>query len=61
LSVYILSKNRFKNEGSQLVTKCDQMKLKFSDGKFYMTNVRCEANFYGSSWTFHSTNCPDKV
>lgn len=32
-------KNRLKKEGSQLVTKCDQLKLLASDGKFYRTDV----------------------
>ncbi|MEN9914261.1 MAG: hypothetical protein RL528_1010 [Bacteroidota bacterium] len=32
-------KNRLKKEGSQLVTVCNQLKLKSSDGKFYKTNV----------------------
>jgi len=32
-------KNRLKNEGSQLVTKCDQLKLQSIDGKFYKTDV----------------------
>lgn len=32
-------KNRLKDEGSELVTKCDQLKMKASDGKFYQTDV----------------------
>lgn len=32
-------KNRLKNEGSELVTKCDQLKLQSADGKFYKTDV----------------------
>lgn len=32
-------KNRLKKEGSQLVTNCNQLKLKSSDGKFYKTDV----------------------
>jgi hypothetical protein len=32
-------KNRLKKEGSQLVTVCNQLKLKSSDGKFYKTDV----------------------
>ncbi len=32
-------KNRLKNEGSELVTKCNQLKLMSSDGKYYLTDV----------------------
>lgn len=32
-------KNRLKNEGSQLVTKCNRLKLEASDGKKYLTDV----------------------
>jgi DNA-damage-inducible protein D len=32
-------KNRLKKEGSQLVTECNQLKLKASDGKKYLTDV----------------------
>ncbi len=32
-------KNRLKNEGSELVTKCDQLKMQSIDGKFYKTDV----------------------
>jgi hypothetical protein len=32
-------KNRLKKEGSQLVTVCNQLKLKSSDGKYYKTDV----------------------
>ena len=32
-------KNRLKKEGSELVTKCNQLKLVSSDGKFYKTDV----------------------
>lgn len=32
-------KTRLKAEGSQLVTVCNQLKLKLSDGKFYKTDV----------------------
>lgn len=32
-------KNRLKNEGSELVTKCNQLKLEASDGKRYLTDV----------------------
>jgi hypothetical protein len=32
-------KNRLKKEGSQLVTVCNQLKLKSSDGKFYKSDV----------------------
>ncbi len=31
--------NRLKEEGSEVVTKCDQLKLPASDGKSYMTDV----------------------
>lgn len=32
-------KNRLKKEGNQSVTNCNQLKLKASDGKFYLTDV----------------------
>ncbi len=32
-------KNRLKKEGSQLVTNCNQLKLKSADGKYYKTDV----------------------
>lgn len=32
-------KNRLKKEGSQLVTKCNQLKMPSADGKFYLTDV----------------------
>jgi len=38
-SYWTTLKNRLKNEGSELVTKCDQLKLQSTDGKFYNTDV----------------------
>ncbi len=38
-SYWTTLKNRLKNEGSQLVTKCDQLKMFSADGKFYKTDV----------------------
>jgi len=32
-------KSRLKEEGNQSVTNCDQLKLKASDGKYYLTDV----------------------
>lgn len=32
-------KNRLKAEGSELVTKCNQLKMIASDGKYYLTDV----------------------
>ena len=32
-------KNRLKKEGSQLVTICNQLKMKAADGKFYKTDA----------------------
>jgi len=32
-------KTRLKQEGSELTTKCSQLKMKSADGKFYMTDV----------------------
>jgi len=32
-------KNRLKQEGSESVTKCNQLKMKSSDGKYYLTDV----------------------
>ncbi len=38
-SYWTTLKNRLKNEGSEVVTKCDQLKMQASDGKFYPTDV----------------------
>jgi len=38
-SYWTTLKNRLKNEGSELVTKCDKLKLLSADGKFYKTDV----------------------
>jgi len=32
-------KNRLKKEGNESVTKCNQLKLRSSDGKYYLTDV----------------------
>lgn len=32
-------KNRLKNEGSEVVTKCNQLKMQAADGKFYLTDA----------------------
>lgn len=32
-------KNRLNNEGSELVTKCNQLKMQSSDGKYYLTDA----------------------
>lgn len=32
-------KTRLKKEGSELTTKCSQLKMQSADGKFYMTDV----------------------
>ena len=38
-SYWTTLKNRLKAEGSELVTKCDQLKLPAADGKSYLTDV----------------------
>jgi hypothetical protein len=38
-SYWTTLKNRLKNEGSELVTKCDQLKMPSADGKFYKTDA----------------------
>lgn len=38
-SYWTTLKNRLKQEGSQLVTKCDQLKMMSADGKFYKTDA----------------------
>lgn len=38
-SYWATLKNRLKKEGSELVTKCDQLKMQSADGKFYKTDV----------------------
>ena len=37
-SYWTTLKNRLKIEGSQVVTNCDQLKMRASDGKFYITD-----------------------
>jgi hypothetical protein len=32
-------KNRLKQEGSEVVTKCNQLKMRAADGKFYLTDA----------------------
>lgn len=38
-SYWTTLKSCLKNEGSQLVTKCDKLKMQSADGKFYNTDV----------------------
>lgn len=38
-SYWTTLKNRLKKEGSEVVTKCDKLKLQSADGKFYKTDV----------------------
>lgn len=38
-SYWTTLKNRLKLEGTQLVTNCDQLKMKSSDGKLYITDT----------------------
>lgn len=38
-SYWSVLKSRLKKEGSQLATKCSQLKMKAADGKFYLTDV----------------------
>lgn len=38
-SYWTTLKNRLKKEGSEIVTKCDKLKLQSADGKFYKTDV----------------------
>jgi len=38
-SYWTTLKNRLKQEGSEVVTKCDQLKMRASDGKFYLTDA----------------------
>ena len=38
-SYWTTFKNRLKQEGSEVVTKCDQLKMQASDGKFYLTDA----------------------
>jgi len=38
-SYWTTLKNRLKNEGSEIVTKCDKLKLTARDGKKYLTDV----------------------
>ena len=37
-SYWTTFKNRLKHEGSEVVTKCDQLKMRASDGKYYLTD-----------------------
>lgn len=38
-SYWTTLKNRLKDEGSEVVTKCDQLKMQASDGKYYSTDA----------------------
>src|SRR3990167_5655986 len=38
-SYWTTLKNRLKKEGNESVTKCDKLKMRASDGKFYKTDV----------------------
>jgi len=38
-SYWTTLKNRLKQEGSQLVTNCDQLKMQSADGKYYKTDA----------------------
>ena len=38
-SYWTTVKNRLKEEGSKVITKCDQLKMQASDGKFYKTDA----------------------
>ncbi len=38
-SYWTTLKNRLKEEGSEVVTKCDQLKMRASDGKLYLTDA----------------------
>lgn len=38
-SYWTTLKNRLKEEGSEVVTKCDQLKMQAADGKFYLTDA----------------------
>src|SRR3989339_1133498 len=38
-SYWTTLKNRLKEEGSEVVTKCDQLKMQASDGKYYATDA----------------------
>jgi hypothetical protein len=38
-SYWTTLKNRLKQEGSELVTKCDQLKMQSADGKYYKTDA----------------------
>lgn len=38
-SYWTTLKNRLKEEGSEIVTKCDQLKMQAADGKYYLTDV----------------------
>lgn len=38
-SYWTTLKNRLKNEGSEVVTKCDQLKMRAKDGKYYLTDA----------------------
>ena len=38
-SYWTTLKNRLKKEGSEIVTKCDQLKMQAADGKLYLTDA----------------------
>ena len=59
-SYWTTLKNRLKKEGSEVVTKCDQLKMMSSDGgKLTRPYDRSGTHLCCFGWTFHSPNCID--
>jgi hypothetical protein len=55
-------KNRLKAEGCELVTKCNQLRMKASDGKHYLTDVADTENIFRIIQSIPSKNAePFKV
>lgn len=48
-------KNRLKDEGSEVVTNCNQLKLEASDGKKYLTDVADTKFMHSIIWHIPSS------
>ena len=55
-SYWKVLKNRLKKEGSEVVTKCNQLKMQASDGKYYKTDAAdteaCSQRVWGMKTDF---------
>ena len=55
-SYWKVFKNRLKKEGSEVVTKCNQLKMQAADGKFYMTDAAATETMFRPIQSIPSPN-----